>query len=128
MMLGDRLRQARETKGWSLVDVAAQTGWHFSTIAGWERGVRKPDPDKLATLARLYDVSADVLLGLTDDPSPTPSHDEGRVVRRDFPIPPVGYEELSPDEKEYIDRITREFEQQTIELLLKQKREQEGKD
>lgn len=70
MTLGDRLRQARETKGWSLVDVAAKTGWHFSTIAGWERGVRKPDPDKLATLARLYDVSADVLLGLTEDPPP----------------------------------------------------------
>lgn len=62
--LGDRLRKAREANGWSLNDVADKTGWHFSTIAGWERGVRNPSPDKLAILAKLYKVSADELLGL----------------------------------------------------------------
>lgn len=36
----------------------------------YESGKRKPSPEAIATLAQFYNVSADYLLGTTDDPTP----------------------------------------------------------
>jgi transcriptional regulator with XRE-family HTH domain len=73
MTLGDRLKQAREANGWSLNDVAPRIKSHFTTISGWERNFRRPNPEKLKELARLYGVTVDWLLGNTDD-QPQPEH------------------------------------------------------
>lgn len=40
-----------------------------STISGYRNGRRSPDVEQLALLARELDVSADYLLGLSDDDS-----------------------------------------------------------
>jgi transcriptional regulator with XRE-family HTH domain len=58
--LGDRLRHAREAKGWSQLYVAKRTG-NFN-ISKYERGSRQPDADTLGMLAKLYEVSLDYLL------------------------------------------------------------------
>lgn len=44
-----------------------------STINGYVRKNREPDFEMLIRLARYFDVSADYLLGLSDDKKPAPS-------------------------------------------------------
>lgn len=41
-----------------------------STVTEWKTGKTKPSIDSLAKIAQLFNVSADWLLGLTDDPKP----------------------------------------------------------
>lgn len=84
-----RLRKLRDTRRLTQREVAERLGIAPSTLGMYEAGKREPDNDLLVAIAAMYGTSLDYLLGRTDDPSPTPSHDEGRVVRRDFPIPPV---------------------------------------
>lgn len=122
-----RLRLLRDMRRLTQREVAEQLGIAPSTLGMYEAGKREPDNDLLVAIAAIYETSTDYLLGLTDDPAPAPPHDEGRTVRRDYPLPPIGYEDLSPEEREHVDRITREFERQTIELLLKQRQNKDGK-
>lgn len=70
MSLGDRLRISREKKGWSQVYVSKILDITSQTISNYERNERDPDSSTLNKLAGLYDVSADYLLGRTDDPTP----------------------------------------------------------
>lgn len=70
MSLGDRLRISREKKGWSQVYVSKILDITSQTISNYERNERDPDSSTLNKLAELYDVSADYLLGRTDDPTP----------------------------------------------------------
>lgn len=70
--LGTRLRKARVNKGYSLSDVAEKTGWHFTTIAAYERGEKMPPAEKVKILAELYDTTADYLL-TGKNPPPLPS-------------------------------------------------------
>jgi repressor LexA len=68
MTLGDRLRTARENKGWSQVYVAGVLGMATSqTLSNYERGARDPDTETLTKLADLYCVTTDYLLGRTPD-------------------------------------------------------------
>jgi transcriptional regulator with XRE-family HTH domain len=61
--LGERLRKARRRQALSLYEVSERTGLHFSTIAKYERGERRPDVEVLRELAAVYDVSLTELLG-----------------------------------------------------------------
>ncbi len=63
MSLGDRLRSAREEKGWKQTYVAKMLGITSQSLSNYERGDRDPDTSLLAKLADLYDVTADYLLG-----------------------------------------------------------------
>lgn len=63
MTLGERLREARENKGWNQVYVAKVLDITSQTISGYERGIRDPDTSTLKRLAQLYEVSIDYLLG-----------------------------------------------------------------
>lgn len=120
-----RLRELRETQRLTQREVAERLGIAPSTLGMYEAGKREPDNDLLSAIAAVYATSTDYLLGRTDDPAPPSTYDDGGAIRRDYPLPPIGYEHLSPEEREHVDRITAEFERQTIELLLRQKREQE---
>ncbi len=62
MELGDRLREVRKARGMSLYDVQQRTGRHFSTIAKYERGERKPSVEMLRELAEVYDVTVSDLV------------------------------------------------------------------
>ncbi|MGD7021747.1 helix-turn-helix domain-containing protein [Rossellomorea vietnamensis] len=61
--LGNRLRMAREKKGWSQTEVCKKLKISNSTLSGYERDYRKPDTDMILTFANLYEVSTDYLLG-----------------------------------------------------------------
>lgn len=92
--LGDRLRNARERKELSQIDVYKKTGINNKTISNYENNVSSPDPDTLARFATLYDVSVDFLLGRVDDP-------RNKIVSKDQ-LPPeladiVDYIEILKD-------------------------------
>lgn len=62
--LGERLKEERRKKKWTLKQVSTKLGLKgHSTYSNWEYGVREPDKEMLAKLADLYDVSTDYLLG-----------------------------------------------------------------
>jgi HTH-type transcriptional regulator, competence development regulator len=61
--LGSRLRDARDKKGWSQTDVCKKLKISNSTLSGYERDYRKPEPDMILTFAELYEVTTDYLLG-----------------------------------------------------------------
>ncbi|MGG3625493.1 helix-turn-helix transcriptional regulator [Bacillus gobiensis] len=60
--LGQRLRKAREQKGWSQTFVCKKLGISNSALSGYERDYREPDADMIRKLADLYEVSTDFLL------------------------------------------------------------------
>lgn len=62
-VLGNRLKRAREKKGYSQRDVAKWLGITSSSLSNYERGDRDPDTTILVRLADLYEVTTDYLLG-----------------------------------------------------------------
>lgn len=65
--IANRLKEAREIKGATQTQVSKETGINNKTLSGYERGVSEPDLTTLALLADYYLVSADYLLGRTDN-------------------------------------------------------------
>lgn len=81
----DRLREAREAKGWSQGELALQatTAWrtalgadpHSDTATGiaqtavstWERGSNTPPPDKLKWIAHVLGIPMDSLISVPED-------------------------------------------------------------
>jgi transcriptional regulator with XRE-family HTH domain len=120
--LGARIRKCRGTRGWSISKLARAAGVSQGYLSDVENGkIASPSGTAIGKLAEALNVSSDHLLGLTDDPSPTPSYDESEVIIRNYPEPPEGYEELSPEQREDLDRATRNFQRQIIEMLLKER-------
>ena len=62
--IGDFLREARETKGYTQIQVMKLTGINNKSLSGYENGIAQPDLDTLSSLLKLYDVSADKMLGI----------------------------------------------------------------
>ena len=70
-VVGERLRAARERAGMDQIDVAVGIGFSAHTaVSNIERGRSAIHVNRVAPAARLLRVSADYLLGLTDDPTP----------------------------------------------------------
>jgi len=67
-MRGNRLKQTRETLGLTQQELADLAGVSLRTITRWEG--QSSNEDNLFQVARALNVSADYLLGLTDDPTP----------------------------------------------------------
>ncbi|MGG0796427.1 helix-turn-helix transcriptional regulator [Brevibacillus laterosporus] len=61
--LGDRLKETRENKNLKQTQVKVYTGINNKTLSGYENGVSEPDVETLRTLANLYEVSVDWLVG-----------------------------------------------------------------
>ncbi len=57
----DRLRRARDLKGWSQADLAEQVGTSFEMVSRWERGVTVPGPHYRKRLCAVLGQSADDL-------------------------------------------------------------------
>lgn len=81
-ILGDRLRELREAKGWSQKYVASKlTIKQSSTYANWEYGIRDPDTETLSKLADLFDVKTDYLLGRDRSKDMLPRDQTDTVLR-----------------------------------------------
>lgn len=115
MNFGERLRMARERKGLSQLDVYNRTNISNKSLSRYENNKTSPDPEVIKTLIKLYDVSADFILGFSNEmghtfsskqqkkrpklvPSknqPKLSLDEANILRK--------FETLSPESKEKAD-------------------------
>ena len=65
-----RLKKLRKARGEQQVDLAAAIGIAQTQISAIENGKQGTCFDKLAAICQHYNVSADYLLGLTDEPRP----------------------------------------------------------
>lgn len=63
MFLGYRLRELRKSKSWSQADLGKQLGVTKVSISGYEKGTRVPSMEILLMILKLFDVSADYMLG-----------------------------------------------------------------
>lgn len=64
----ERLRQCRRERNLTQKQFAEFLGMTVRSYQRYELGDRKPDIEKLVIIANFFGVSADYLLGLTDDP------------------------------------------------------------
>lgn len=67
---GRRLRELRESRGEKQPALAEALGVSVPQISDMENGKKGTTLPKLALICRHYNVSADYLLGLTDEPKP----------------------------------------------------------
>ncbi|MCZ4552189.1 helix-turn-helix domain-containing protein [Gordonia rubripertincta] len=84
--VGPRLKQLRQRREITLIDLAAETGISTSTLSRLEAGLRRPTLEQLLPLARAYGVTLDELVDAppTGDPRinmrPLPTKDGSTVV------------------------------------------------
>lgn len=71
-ILAKRLRKCRDEAGLTQIKVAIYCDITEKAYQNYELGVHEPKVSILARIARLYKVSIDYLVGLTDDPRPYP--------------------------------------------------------
>jgi len=65
--VGKRLKEARNEAGYTQKQVAEKMGTVQSAYIKYELGKLELDYEKLVFLCKLYDVSADYILGLKDE-------------------------------------------------------------
>ena len=64
---GERLKELRKEKGLSQKALAQALGYNQSMICFWEKRVNEPTESAIRKAALFFEVSADYLLGLSDD-------------------------------------------------------------
>lgn len=66
IILGERLKELREEKGFTQKQLAEKLGINSVTYLHYEKDQREPPLALLADIAKFYGVSVDFLLGITD--------------------------------------------------------------
>lgn len=64
--MGEKLKSLRTEKKLTQKQVADRIGLAISAVSSYESGTRYPSYDVLVKLARIFHVSTDYLLGMTD--------------------------------------------------------------
>ena len=62
-----KLKELREERGFTQSEVAKAIGGTQSNLAKWEKNIVQPSAEFIIKLADFFDVTADYLLGRTDD-------------------------------------------------------------
>jgi transcriptional regulator with XRE-family HTH domain len=70
-MFSQRIKELRQKKDISQLGLAKQIGFSQQAVAKWETDRATPSPETLARIAEFFNVSADYLIGTTDDPMPS---------------------------------------------------------
>ena len=63
---GERLQEIRKDHGDTQEEMARKLGFSISTVRKWEQNCCDPALETIVEICRLYNVSADYLLGLTE--------------------------------------------------------------
>ena len=66
MKFSERLKELRQERGLSQMELSKQTGLSQSAIAKWEKDKTDPTSANLIVLSQFFGESVDYLLGLTD--------------------------------------------------------------
>lgn len=88
-MLGEKIAALRRERKMRQEDLAKMLGVSRQAISNYEKGERHPDPQMLSRLARLFNVSSDYLLDLTDNPIPYPQVCEESCAYLQKRLPPA---------------------------------------
>lgn len=67
-MVGDRIRWLRNLARLSQADLAEQVGMSEIQILRWENGKADPGAEAVRKMAKIFGVTSDYILGLSDDP------------------------------------------------------------
>ena len=62
-----RIRELREDNDMTQKEVAERLHQHLTTYRRWENGEHEPPANIIVLLCYLYNVSADYILGITDE-------------------------------------------------------------
>ena len=65
-MLSDNIREYRKKSNMSQDELAEKLGVSRQSISLWETGQTQPTIDNIIALAKIFNISADTLLGNTD--------------------------------------------------------------
>lgn len=104
MSFNEKLRSAREAKGYTQQQVADHMQIDKSTYCGYETGKRQPDVQKIKQLSRYLGISGDDLLETGYVASPTTEPD----ILDDVDLAFYGdYKELSDDDQKTIRDMVR---------------------
>lgn len=108
-MFNTRLREMRKKFNMRQEDLAQKIGVGKSTIAGYEKGFRRPKLETINELADIFNTSSDYLLGLTENPSPKePSKELSELFKEDdytYKGKPINNRDLEFILK-YLDNVT----------------------
>lgn len=69
-MTGKRIRMLRQEAGLTQTELGKFVGVGQPAIIAYERGTSTPPRERLVTMAELFDVSLDYLLGVSDERQP----------------------------------------------------------
>lgn len=69
MRINETVKELRLRENMTQVELAEKLNCNRQKIADWERGKTTPAADDIILLAKIFNVSADYLLGLTDTPT-----------------------------------------------------------
>ena len=69
-MIGKIIRNLRKQKGLTQTQLADELNVEFSNVSKWELGKNDPSKELIAKMAKLFNVSIEYLLGITDNPTP----------------------------------------------------------
>ncbi len=100
-MFAQRIKQLRKQKNLTQAEFATIFNIATGTIGMWESGKREPNHDTIRKIADYFDVSADYLLGRTDNPAPISEVFAVYAKEGYGGLPPEALEELNTI-KEYI--------------------------
>lgn len=67
MMIGDKLKELRQSFGMNKKEFANLIGLKYTTYNNYEIGAREPASDFLIMISNKFDISIDYLMGLTND-------------------------------------------------------------
>ena len=67
MIFNQRIKDKRKEKNMTQNQLAKETGFSQPTIADWEAGKKQPTAGAIIALCKALEVSADYLLGLSDN-------------------------------------------------------------
>lgn len=63
-MISEKIKNLRQTRGWTQAELARRIGITRNGINSWEQGLSTPSPASLVDLAKIFSVSTDYLLGI----------------------------------------------------------------
>ena len=94
-MIGERLKEMRKDAGLTQEELAAKLHMSTSAIKAYEQNINTPDDTTKVTIAKMFNISLDYLLGAIDEEIPL-------VSRESINIPKNLSPKSKDDLKEYI--------------------------
>lgn len=113
--LGEKLKSLRESRNWTQADLAKRLNKAVSIISGYESDAHAIPLDVLSSIAMLFGISADELLGLEKSDSLSLSGLESAQkiiledLRREFLAPSQRGKDFSPQQMKILHDIIKAF-------------------